>query len=60
MVTHLNAALQSIITDPEMRERFAQEGASPTPGTASDFAKLVKADFEAMRTLARTRNISAE
>jgi tripartite-type tricarboxylate transporter receptor subunit TctC len=60
MVDHLNAELQTIITDPEMRERFAQEGAAPTPGTASDFAKVVKTDLEAMRTLARTRNISAE
>jgi tripartite-type tricarboxylate transporter receptor subunit TctC len=60
MVNHLNAELQSIITDPEMRERFAQEGAAPTPGTAGDFANVVKADFAAMRTLARTRNISAE
>jgi tripartite-type tricarboxylate transporter receptor subunit TctC len=60
MVNHLNAELQTLITDPEMRERFAQEGAAPTPGTAADFAAVVKADLAAMRTLARTRNISAE
>jgi tripartite-type tricarboxylate transporter receptor subunit TctC len=60
MVTHLNAELQTIITDPEMRDRFAQEGAVATPGTPADFAKAVKTDLQSMRTLARTRNITAE
>jgi tripartite-type tricarboxylate transporter receptor subunit TctC len=60
MVTHLNAELQSIITDAQMRERFAQEGAAPTPGTSAAFASLVRADLDTMRTLARTRNIKAE
>jgi tripartite-type tricarboxylate transporter receptor subunit TctC len=60
MTEQLNAELQTIITDPEMRERFAQEGAAPTPGSSAEFARIVKADLDAMRTLARTRNISAE
>jgi tripartite-type tricarboxylate transporter receptor subunit TctC len=60
MIDHLNAELQTIITDPDMRDRFAQEGANPTPGTAAQFAKIVETDLASMRTLARTRNISAE
>jgi tripartite-type tricarboxylate transporter receptor subunit TctC len=60
MVQHLNAELQTIITDPDMRDRFAQEGATPTPGTAAAFAKLVATDLSNMRNLARTRNIQAE
>ena len=60
MTQHLNTEVQSIIADPEMRARFDQEGAAPTPGTPADFAKIVAADLATIRTLARTRNISAE
>jgi tripartite-type tricarboxylate transporter receptor subunit TctC len=60
MVEQLNAELQSIITTPEMRERFAQEGAVSTPGTSAQFARVVTSDLTAMRNLARSQNIKAE
>jgi hypothetical protein len=43
-----------------MRHETPDFPAAATPGTAGAFAKIVAADVDAMRSLARTRNIPAE
>jgi tripartite-type tricarboxylate transporter receptor subunit TctC len=40
-----------------MRERFAQEGAEPTPISSSEFSEIVRADLDKWRKIARERNI---
>jgi tripartite-type tricarboxylate transporter receptor subunit TctC len=60
MVAHLNAEIGAIITEPEMRERFAQEGALPSPIAADQFADIVRSDLAMWRKVAKERNINAE
>ena len=60
MVAHLNAEIGAIITEPEMRERFAQEGALPSPIAADQFAGIVRSDLAMWRKVAKERNINAE
>jgi tripartite-type tricarboxylate transporter receptor subunit TctC len=60
MVARLNTEIRAIITEPEMRERFAQEGALPTPIASDQFAAIVASDLAMWRKLAKERNITAE
>jgi tripartite-type tricarboxylate transporter receptor subunit TctC len=57
----LNAEINDIINSPEMRERFAQEGAEPTNSvTPEQFGAYVRKELEKWRTVAREKQISAE
>jgi tripartite-type tricarboxylate transporter receptor subunit TctC len=57
----LNAEINDIINSPEMRERFAQEGAEPTNSvTPEQFGAYVRHELEKWRTVAREKQISAE
>ena len=49
MVDQLNQLIRAIIMEPDMRERFAQEGAVPTPVSSSEFAAVVRADLDKWR-----------
>jgi tripartite-type tricarboxylate transporter receptor subunit TctC len=60
MVARLNAEIGAIITEPEMRERFAQEGALPAPIASDRFAAIVRSDLDMWRKIAKERNITAE
>jgi tripartite-type tricarboxylate transporter receptor subunit TctC len=57
MVEQLNKEIRAIITDDDMRQRFAQEGALPTPVSAAEFAAIVRADLDKWRKVARERDI---
>ena len=57
----LNAEINDIINTPEMRERFAQEGAEPTRAvTPAQFGAYVNKDLDKWRTVAQEKQISAE
>ncbi|MFS0758099.1 tripartite tricarboxylate transporter substrate binding protein [Noviherbaspirillum sp. 1P10PC] len=61
VVERLNQEIGAIIDTPEMRERFAQEGAEPGTGvTAAQFAAYVKRELDKWRTIAQEKQISAE
>jgi tripartite-type tricarboxylate transporter receptor subunit TctC len=60
MVARLNAEIRAIISEPEMRERFAQEGALPSPIAAAEFAAIVRSDLSTWRKIAEERHITAE
>jgi len=61
VVERLNQEIGAIIDTPEMRERFAQEGAEPATGvTAAQFAAYVKRELDKWRTIAQEKQISAE
>jgi tripartite-type tricarboxylate transporter receptor subunit TctC len=61
VVERLNSEIGAIIDTPEMRERFAQEGAEPATGvTAAQFAAYVKRELDKWRTIAQEKQISAE
>lgn len=61
VVDRLNAEIRSIVDTPEMRERFAQEGAEPsTSVTADQFASYVRLELDKWRKIAREKNITAD
>jgi tripartite-type tricarboxylate transporter receptor subunit TctC len=59
MVEQLNKEIGAIIMEPEMRDRFAREGALPSPISAAAFAAVVRADLDKWRNVAKERNITA-
>jgi tripartite-type tricarboxylate transporter receptor subunit TctC len=61
VVERFNAEINSIINTPEMRERFAQEGAEPTNAvTPAQFGAYVSKELDKWRTVAEEKKISAE
>jgi tripartite-type tricarboxylate transporter receptor subunit TctC len=58
MVDQLNREIGAIIMQPEMRDRFAQEGALPTPIGPAEFAAVVRSDLDKWRKIAKERNIT--
>jgi tripartite-type tricarboxylate transporter receptor subunit TctC len=61
VVERLNAEINSIINTPEMRERFAQEGAEPTNSvTPAQFGAYVGKELDKWRIVAQEKQISAE
>ncbi|NVO13075.1 MAG: tripartite tricarboxylate transporter substrate binding protein [Rhodoplanes sp.] len=61
MAEALNAEIRTVVDEPDMRARFAQEGAEPViTMTAAQVAEHVRLDIEKWRTIARQRNILAD
>ncbi len=61
VVARLNAEINSIINTPEMRERFAVEGAEPTSSvTPEQVGTYVRKELEKWRAIAQEKNITAE
>lgn len=57
----LNEEINDIINTPEMRERFAQEGAEPTRSvTPAQFGAYVSKELDKWRAVAQEKQISAE
>ncbi len=45
-IDKINAAINRALADPKMRERLAQLGGTPIPGTPEDFGKTIAAETE--------------
>ena len=45
-IDRMNAAVNKALADPKMRERLAQLGGAPIPGTPEDFGKVIVAETE--------------
>jgi tripartite-type tricarboxylate transporter receptor subunit TctC len=45
IVTRLNTEINRALNLPDMRERFAQQGAIPGPGTPEDFGNLIRSEI---------------
>lgn len=45
IVTRLNAEINKALNLPDMRERFAQQGAIPGPGTPEDFGNWIRSEI---------------
>ena len=61
MVARLNTEINSIINTPEMRERFAVEGAEPTSSvTPEQFGTYVRKELDKWRAIAQEKHITAE
>src|SRR5262249_47017345 len=44
-IARLNAEVNRAINLPDMKERFAQQGAIPAPGTAEEFSALIRSEI---------------
>jgi tripartite-type tricarboxylate transporter receptor subunit TctC len=60
IVARLGAALQQVIADPKLRERFAALGVQPSPLPAGEFGALMKSDYAKWRDVVRRTHISVE
>jgi len=45
-VERINAAMQKVLADPAVQQRFANLGVEPAPMSSDDFQKLLRADYE--------------
>jgi tripartite-type tricarboxylate transporter receptor subunit TctC len=59
-IQRLNAEIQSLLTAPETRARFAAMGGEPMPGTAEDFARFVRAEIEKWRNVIRREGLQID
>jgi len=60
IVKKVNAELNSILAQPDMRELLAREAATPAAGTSEDFARLISLETEAWTRLIKDRKIKVE
>jgi tripartite-type tricarboxylate transporter receptor subunit TctC len=60
LVTRLNGEVEKILRAPEVRARFASDGADALGGSASEFAAFFKTDFEKWGKVAKQAGIRPE
>jgi tripartite-type tricarboxylate transporter receptor subunit TctC len=60
IVGRLNGEINNVLKDPEMLKRLDAEAASPLPGSAADFAKLLASDLQKWAQVAKETGIKAE
>ncbi len=60
VVARLNAEIGRALAEPAVRERFAQSALEPVGGSAEQFAKLVRDDYEKYARLVKELNIRIE
>ncbi len=60
LVDKLNAEIRNIVTDPKMREMFAEESAVPATLDVGQFSELVKSDADKWKQVATERHISVQ
>jgi tripartite-type tricarboxylate transporter receptor subunit TctC len=60
IVDKLNSEINAALTDPKIKARLADLGATVLPGSPADFAKLIADDTEKWGKVIRAANIKAE
>jgi tripartite-type tricarboxylate transporter receptor subunit TctC len=60
VVHKLNAEVNSIVQQPEVREQFAKLGIQPTPMRPEEFAKFVRSEIEVYRRIVKQANIQPQ
>lgn len=60
IVSRLNQELQQVLADADTRKRFAQRGMDPAPGTAAEFAALIRSEIAKWAKVVRAAGIQAE
>ena len=59
-VERLNAALQKVLADPAVQQRFANLGVETMPMSSDDFQKLLKADWDSADTIVKASGAKVE
>lgn len=60
VVQRVNSALNAVLADVEVKERFARLGAEPAGGSAARFAQVARADYDKWRAIIAQRRITTE
>jgi tripartite-type tricarboxylate transporter receptor subunit TctC len=60
IVNRLNAELRQVLNEAETRERFLQRGMQPAPGTAQEFAALIRSEIAKWGKVIRAAGIQPE
>ena len=60
IVRKFNRVMNEVLSTPELRKLYADLGEEPTGGTAEDFAKLIREDYEQMGKLVKLAGIKPE
>ncbi|MEO5672974.1 MAG: tripartite tricarboxylate transporter substrate binding protein [Ramlibacter sp.] len=59
-VERLNAAMQKVLADPVVQQRFANLGVELTPMSSDDFQKLLRADWDTAGAIVRASGAKVE
>ncbi|MET0682392.1 MAG: tripartite tricarboxylate transporter substrate binding protein [Casimicrobiaceae bacterium] len=59
-VALLNAEMNAILVDPDVRETLLKQGLIPTPGRPEDLARLIETDLDRWTKIVRTARIKAD
>jgi tripartite-type tricarboxylate transporter receptor subunit TctC len=60
LVKRINEELNAVLAVPEVKEVLAREAATPRPGTADEFGKLIASDLERWSKLIKEAKIQVE
>ena len=60
LVQYLNAEIQEILKEPATRDRLAQLGAVPAPGTPEAFGAFIRGESERWSSVVRKANVTLE
>jgi tripartite-type tricarboxylate transporter receptor subunit TctC len=60
VIERLNAAIVAILNQPELRDRLAQQGAEPDPGTPAQLAAHIKSEIARFTRLIKAIGLSVE
>jgi tripartite-type tricarboxylate transporter receptor subunit TctC len=57
VITKINQAVNTALTDPQIRDKLVQSGATPAGGTPESFGTFMKAEYEKWGRVVRDRGI---
>lgn len=60
VVTRLNADIVRVLRDPDVKERLAQIGAEPMPGTPAQYAAIIKSEISKWAKVIKQAKIKIE
>jgi tripartite-type tricarboxylate transporter receptor subunit TctC len=60
VIAMLNSAIQAAFSDPAMRQKLAETGGAPLPGSPADFSRLMAAETEKWGRVVKAAGIKAE
>ena len=60
IISKLNAAIVKVLSTPETKEQFLQQGAEATPTTPEDFARYIRADYDRIAKVAKVAGLTAD